>query len=765
MTAYSTRDRDRLFNLLPAWLREADAPDRTGADAPPGPLQALLAVIEREADAVDADITQLANDAFVETCEPWVIPYIGDLVGTTPLFDDSRVRGGDSAAEVFTDLQGPSLKPVIGLGNRADVAKTIYYRRRKGTLPMLEELARDVTGWPAHAVEFFQHLQWSQWLRNHVRPQALQTPDLRAVEPLDRIDGPFDTSCRTIDVRAITVDEGWYGIRKIGFFLWRLKSHRLTRLDARRQGGAGDFRWRCSPLGQDAPLFSAQRREDAASGLTERRHVPQAISHATFFADLRLALAQSPVPDFSEYYGLFEPFPALVLADGRAIMVFIAGQPVPLARIRCRNLSAWGQPAANIVGIDTASGRIALGPVAAAAAAAAPPGNAVTVWIHHGFPGDLGGGPYRRRPWLISPPAGTVVLPVDASGDPQTFLTIAAARAQWVILGRPDCIIRVRDNRTYGDPLAIEPASGSFIAIEAADGARPHLRLPRPLLITGDHDDASVTLGGLLVEGRIEIAGSLGRLRLIHTTLVPGGCIAVADPAAPPPPPAPVLPSVTAAEARADGTPANTELQLQAAFSVMGGLRLPEHARALVLFDCAVDGAGIAALAGPAVNSFGPAARIERTTLRGAVRLRQIDLGSDSIFDGTVAVLRRQVGCLRFSWVSEAALTPRRYRCQPDLAVRRAIEAAGPLTPAQLALLPQQVALRVRPEYVSEAYGQPEYLQLSGGGPVEIATGSEDGAEMGVWCHLKQPQCAANLTLRLEEYLPFWLSAALIPVT
>ena len=138
MTAYSTRDRDRLFNLLPAWLREQDAPDRTGDDAPPGPLQALLAVIEREADAVDADITQLANDAFVETCEPWVIPYIGDLVGTTPMFDDSRVRGGDSAAEVFTDLQGPSLKPLIGLGNRADVAKTIYYRRRKGTLPMLE---------------------------------------------------------------------------------------------------------------------------------------------------------------------------------------------------------------------------------------------------------------------------------------------------------------------------------------------------------------------------------------------------------------------------------------------------------------------------------------------------------------------------------------------------------------------------------------------------------------------------------------------------
>ena len=43
--------------------------------------------------------------------------------------------------------------------------------------------------------------------------------------------------------------------------------------------------------------------------------------------------------------------------------------------------------------------------------------------------------------------------------------------------------------------------------------------------------------------------------------------------------------------------------------------------------------------------------------------------------------------------------------------------------------------------------------------------GSEDGADMGVWCHLKQPQRAVNLKLRLEEYLPFGLEPALIRVT
>ena len=36
-------------------------------------------------------------------------------------------------------------------GQRLDVAKTIYYRRRKGTVAILEEIAHDITGWDANA--------------------------------------------------------------------------------------------------------------------------------------------------------------------------------------------------------------------------------------------------------------------------------------------------------------------------------------------------------------------------------------------------------------------------------------------------------------------------------------------------------------------------------------------------------------------------------------------------------------------------------------
>ena len=92
----------------------------------------------------------------------WVAPYIGDLVGYRTLHG------------VVPQVASP----------RADVANTIRYRRRKGTVSVLEQLARDVTGWPAHAVEFFELLATTQYM-NHIRPQAPATADLRSAARLE----------------------------------------------------------------------------------------------------------------------------------------------------------------------------------------------------------------------------------------------------------------------------------------------------------------------------------------------------------------------------------------------------------------------------------------------------------------------------------------------------------------------------------------------------------------------------------------------------
>ena len=49
------------------------------------------------------------------------------------------------------DVRGIQTYGGDGFSLRAYVANTLAYRRRKGTAAVLEQLARDVTGWPARA--------------------------------------------------------------------------------------------------------------------------------------------------------------------------------------------------------------------------------------------------------------------------------------------------------------------------------------------------------------------------------------------------------------------------------------------------------------------------------------------------------------------------------------------------------------------------------------------------------------------------------------
>ena len=117
---YDTYYAERLWQLLPAVYRTADTDSFTA----PGPLRELLNRIGAQVAVVRRSIDRLWADQSIETCDDWVIPYIGDLLGT------SLAGNLDARA------------------HRLDVAKTIYYRRRKGTVQVLEELALDVTAGP-----------------------------------------------------------------------------------------------------------------------------------------------------------------------------------------------------------------------------------------------------------------------------------------------------------------------------------------------------------------------------------------------------------------------------------------------------------------------------------------------------------------------------------------------------------------------------------------------------------------------------------------
>jgi hypothetical protein len=139
----------------------------------------------------------------------------------------------------------------------------------------------------------------------------------------------------------------------------------------------------------------------------------------------------------------------------------------------------------------------------------------------------------------------------------------------------------------------------------------------------------------------------------------------------------------------------------------------------------------------------------------GAVHVHELTLASEVIFAAPTVAVRRQRGCVRFSALAAGSRTPRRYRCQPDLAME------GLSDPARIAA----VRNRLRPTFTSLHYGDPAFAQLSLNAAREITQGAENGSEMGAFERLLQPQRVANLRLRLDEYLPFGRDPGLIDVT
>src|SRR5215211_746892 len=206
---------DRLYNLLPVIYRLRDAEQGY-------PLRALLGVIAEQVSLVEADITQLYDNWFIETCQDWVVPYIGELIGYQ-LVHEAGEPGDVSTA------QGLARNKI--LIPRRDVADTISNRRRKGTLALLEELAADVTGWPTRAVEFYTLLGWTQNI-NHLHLDRARTVDVRNGDAFDLLAGPFDQLVRTVDVRRINSHRaiGRYNIPGVGLFVWRLKTYSVSKV-------------------------------------------------------------------------------------------------------------------------------------------------------------------------------------------------------------------------------------------------------------------------------------------------------------------------------------------------------------------------------------------------------------------------------------------------------------------------------------------------------------------------------------------------------
>ncbi len=608
----STTNSIDLYSLLPAIYRIRDA--ERGY-----PLRALLGLISRQAQLVKIDIDGLWDDLFIETCADWVVPYIGDLVANNPISEDIA-------------------------RTRADVAHTIYYRRRKGTLTMLEQLAGDVTGWDAHAVVFFEELGWSQNL-NHLRmhedtftavltwaantafsvgqiitdsngnPQQVTTagttgglqpvwsttpdgatPDgtvmwamrgtidpyavdrvgtvlLRDLDALDRLNGAFDTTTHTVDVRPPCQLTGWYDIQNIGFFLWRLQSFFTEAVAPRRSAIFADG-FHFSPLGNPAPLFVNPAPAPLGTKLVKETEVQSPIRRVAFYF--------SPG---DHYMNVTLATPSLAIYHGNAAN---PANLVPLTRIVCGDLSNWTPPASGKVVVDVERGRFAFAP-------GETPLDGVTISYTYGFSGAMGGGPYDHRlkkqagqtpdprPAIPNTVADPIALGLLIRVPSLGINTISQAVAQWNPAVNPQAVIQIEDNRTYQEnvtvpfplvpPLPGRPAP--LLVIQAGNLQRPTLL--GDITVTGGTGAEEFVVNGLLMAGKVHVQGNLDLVEIVHSTLVPGIQLDEQGQAAQPDSPSILV------DAPADG------LSVLIDHSITGRLLVPEGMIGLFVRDSIID--------------------------------------------------------------------------------------------------------------------------------------------------------------------------------
>ncbi len=709
-------DLEQVYSLLPAIYRIRDLEQGE-------PLKALLTVITEQIAVLEEDLSQLYDDQFIETCAEWVVPYIGDLISY-------RTPYG-----VFPQ----SLRP--------EVAHTIGFRRRKGTAALLEQLARDVTGWNAHVVEFFQLLATTQYM-NHPRP-ASSLPDLRLWKPLAYLDSAFDSLSHTPDVRNIASMRGRYNIPNIGIFLWRLGSYSLTAAPAFK---LDEYRYLFSPLGNNTQLFTQPTIEADVTHLTGPLGVAMPIS--------RTVLAHT----LDQYYG---PGKSLFLnVNGKDVLPdpkkpsqtladLIDVQDLSDLRDAAGNVTGWKNMPRHKIVIDPELGRIAF-----PRRRGRRPPTSVQGTFHYAFSADMGGGEYRRSDTFTQG-----LLPIEQVPSPHASIQEALNA-----LPAAGGVVEITDSGRNGELVTITAAANAQIELRAADFRRPLLVLEQetgiPEMLISGEEGSQVSINGLVISGGIlRVTGKLSHLVLKHCTLVPGLSLSQ------------------------DNTPQHshrpsliiesTGTLVEIDRCILGGLRVTQQAqvhitnsivdatrRDFIAYAAPVEPTDdvIASTLGSEASPPMPIDRpseqpvpggplhIENSTIIGVVHTASIDLASNTIFlahpteqEGPpLYAERRQSGCIRYSYLPAGARTPRRYHCQPAN---------------------ERDAERIEPQFTSLRYGHPGYCQLSLTTTQDIRQGADDQAEMGAFHTLYQPQRETNLRMRLDEYLRLGIEAGIFYMT
>lgn len=759
--------RKPLFERIPAIYRTRDAePERAGQFA------AFIGLMEEIFAAIDADVDALYHDQFIETCADWMIPYIGDLLGVSPLKGDP-----------FT--------------LRADTARTLALRRRRGTLGAMESLAFNLAGWAAHAVEMRERLLWNQHLnhqrpdRGAVPPQSLPrhladpvrhgTVTLRDAGVLSFLGGAFDGFARTLDLKPTGAVQARPNLPHMVLFLWRLRDflvpvarpvHVATIEQTAPAPGLAAFaaRYQVEPLGRPVRLFNTFRYDPGAEppefSLPDRTPGP-----------MPMARLQDgpPTGNASEYLAvdIFEGGRPADPGDGAVGLTL----HLPASAFagthwttRGANLCAWEDGLrtplrAREIVVDPERGRVLLG-IADDNNEGAALRNRLRMSYTYAAPGPVGAHPLPRSfednlwPNLAEPEIVTATAHPGGVGLRAALSGLATAG--------PPRIIEIVDSMTHRldvsavDDSVDEDGPTLLLArpfwIRARSGQRPVIELRQPLRMrAADPSDqgltqaldiriegAFITLRNAPVGDAIVTRAAVNSLSLHGVTLDPGGHLMLDGSAegtrAAQQPAFALSPDLGFADPAA--LEAFEELpEIRLSHSLCGPIAMGSRYR-LTLEHSLVDGGqarAISATADPD-NAYGPILNLDGATVLGRSRVRAA-AGQGGLFRDRLAVRDHQSGCLAYCYFSgDEDRLPAHFAC-----------VFGP---------------HARVAFTSVLHGQPGYGQLQ---PVRTSRAVlEDGPqadEIGAYGFALNTHKFKNLNIRLREFTPVGVRSILAPIT
>jgi hypothetical protein len=591
------RRPDQLYDLLPALYRQRDL--QLGS-----PLRAVFAILQDQSDLLETDIQSLYDNWFVETCEPWVLAYIGELVAAGRLGRRQHPR----------------------IDTRSLVANTLAYRRRKGTAATLQAALEQATGWPSRVVEPRSLIAATPAIRGSGEP-ATRTLDFRDRACLASVGGAFERAARMATVRP----DPPLGSGRLGVSLWRLRSYPVEGVTAAMIDGRGDRRT-FHPLGLDQPLFN-RRRSPNPLEIDDVRCKPSPITRAALRVDLAEWQAK---PDGPPRDNLF--------CDPVALNVSI-GAPDAVLQTRLgpedlvvADLSHWTVPR------HSGAARVALDPERGRLLMLKSDDREAKVSTDHsyGFADDIGGGCYdrpiapssadrlHRRAWLD--PARVWTWEGAASAA-----DLEAALSRWCAQPE-DGVIQIQGCGTVAPQienawtLDLRSGEGRNLVIRAGRRQRPCL--DGSLHIIAGEPGGTLFLDGLLIGGSLRIEGEI-TLILRHCTVLPRR----------------VAPAIFVRR----GEPAASMARVIIEYSIVGPVRLPCEGVSLEISHSIVDGGPDDAILGD--TAFGPLTSVDSSTIAGPVSVRGLS-ASDSMFLDPIRVADPREGYLRYCWRPASSRTP-----------------------------------------------------------------------------------------------------------